>query len=185
MLRYPWNSVADPGFGRGAQSVGGPPNFETGRIYAWFYRELCQTAQNVCSTLGLGGPGLRAPPGSATETRALILQVEVCYLILQKTRWQITIITCMEYPDTKIHILTITVSQSGIIGIRTSKHHQFTHNQRLISLNTVTSHTNCLNSARLEQIYCAPISANNHGTLITLIIFGNPRVTQPWTTLRM
>ena len=54
-------SVADPGFGQGgAQSAGGP-NFETGRIYAWFYRELCQKAQNVCSTLGLGGLGLWGP----------------------------------------------------------------------------------------------------------------------------
>ena len=58
-------SVADPGFGQGG------PNFETGRMYAWFYRGLqlvrCQAAQNVCSNFGArGARASGAPLGSAT-----------------------------------------------------------------------------------------------------------------------
>ena len=55
-------AVADPGFGQGGGPIGRRANFETGRIYAWFYIDLCQAAQNVCSNFGAGGAGPPGPP---------------------------------------------------------------------------------------------------------------------------
>ena len=81
-------AVADPGFGQGGAQLVGGPNFETGRIYAWFYIELCQTAQNVCSNFGAGGPGPLGPPGSATEQNIEPYRLEILSALNKSTTTQ-------------------------------------------------------------------------------------------------